>query len=65
MQGATVLIYAAIADSRNAEELLTQTEPPDARSKLMERLAACVAEHHAQRVGRSPVACLGAGKMSF
>lgn len=48
VQGATVLIYAAIADSRNAEELLTQTEPPDARSKLMERLAACVAEHHAQ-----------------
>lgn len=47
-QGARVLIYAAIAGSRNAEELLAQVESPEARSQLAKRLAACVAEHHAQ-----------------
>lgn len=48
VQDARVLIYAAIADSRNAEELLAKLESPEERSLLAERLAACVAQHHVQ-----------------
>jgi tRNA A-37 threonylcarbamoyl transferase component Bud32 len=46
-QGARVLIYAAITDARNAEELLTQLASPEARGQLAERVASAIAEHHA------------------
>lgn len=43
---ARVLLYAAITDSANAEQLLERAESPQMRCELAERLSACVALHH-------------------